>query len=301
MIRSFGILVVCGSLLGLFSPLITPLFLPHQLTLAWLCDLASHWQWLYMLLLVLGLLLLAPKNKAWLVSGLALALPFLTASPILKTATSSNHSLKVLSSNVHFSNPDLTQLKALATQQNPDVIVICEYTPQHTAFVKAWKDYPYQLLNPADHPFGMAILSRTPLSQPETLQDSLGIQYLSVQREYQQQAIKLIGFHPQPPMTKEQHPVRDQILRQFTSSHHQPTLIVGDFNATPWSTAFTGLAERGFYRTLNLLPTWPTKFQGFMGIPIDQLVASSQWKVVSAKVYPSIGSDHYPVIVEVSL
>lgn len=300
MLKFFGFLLGLASLLGLLSPLLTPLFINHLPTLAWLSDLASHWQWLYVVLLVVSTLLLATQQKKWLASLLLLGLPFFTAAPLLTTAQTSAKPFKIMSANVYFENSDLSRLKALADQEQPDVLVILEFSKQHAEQVKTWAEYPHQILKPATDPFGMAILSRLALSQTETLTDQAGIQHLATQVAYTQ-PIKLISFHPIPPMNQALYATRDALVQQLTSTSSQATLIAGDFNASPWSSAFAGLAAKGFKRTMNLLPTWPTNWQGLMGIPIDQVLASSQWKLIHAKVGPSVGSDHYPVIVEVNL
>ena len=73
-------------------------------------------------------------------------------------------------------------------------------------------------------------------------------------------------------------------------------LVVGDFNATPWSNAFAGPSSRGWRRATGLAPTWPVAWRGVMGIPIDHVLASSAWRVGGARVGPDIGSDHRPVM-----
>lgn len=300
MLKFFGILIGLSSLTGLLSPLMTPLLIHRFPTLAWLFDLASHWQWLYVLLLILSSLLLATKHKGWLTSLVFITLPFFSATPVLKTAETNAKPLKIISANAYFENPDLSRLQTLITQEQPDLVVIVEFAPQHVKQVQAWADYPHQVLQPASGAFGMAILSRLPLSQTKTLTDQAGIEHIATQVAYTQ-PFTLIGLHPLPPLNKKLHQTRDALLQQLTDANGQARLIAGDFNASPWSSALQGLAAKNFYRTLNLLPTWPTSWQGLMGIPIDQVLASTQWKLISAKVGTSIGSDHYPVIVELSL
>ncbi|MFI0398892.1 MAG: endonuclease/exonuclease/phosphatase family protein [Thiolinea sp.] len=301
MLRTVGVLILLASLLGLISPLITPVFMGRLPTLAWLFDLASHWQWLYMLLLILSSLLLAFKQKGWLLSLIALALPFFTASPVLNTAINSTKpSLTLLSSNLLLTNSDLSRIKGLIDQEQPDAIVLAEFANQHVETVKAWADYPYQILQARSGAFGMAILSRLPLSNTQTITDPLGIEHISTQIAYTQ-PIQLIGFHPLPPVDQKAYQIRDELLQQLTNDSSLPILIAGDFNATPWSSAFTGLADKGFKRSMNLFPTWPANFKGFMGIPIDQVLASSQWTLGRAKIGDAIGSDHYPIVVELSL
>lgn len=300
MLRAFGVLILLASLLGLLSPLITPFLIGRAPTLAWLFDLASHWQWLYALLLILSSLLLAFKQKQWLLALTALALPFFTTSPVLNTASSSTKPFKLISSNLLLTNSDLSRIKALIDQEQPEVIVLLEFAQQHVEPVKTWTDYPHQILQARSGAFGMAILSRLPLSNTKTITDPLGIEHISTQVAYTQ-PIQLIGFHPLPPVNQQAYQIRDTLLQQLTNDSSLPTIIAGDFNATPWSTAFNGLAAKGFKRCMNLFPTWPANFKGFMGIPIDQVVASPQWSLGRTKIGDNIGSDHYPIVVELNL
>lgn len=302
MLKTLSIVLLLASFLGLTSPLLTPLFTESIPKLAWLLDLASHWQGLYTSLLMLSALCLAFKQKKWLWGLSALALPAFTVSPILNyPVITGSDSLKIISSNVYLGNSDLSRLKTLVDQEQPDVIVLLEFSPQHLAPVKTWTDYPHQILQARSGAFGMAILSRFALSETQIITDSLGIEHIRTQVQASQ-PFQLVGFHPLPPVSEQAYRVRDQLLQDLTKPPYQePSIIAGDFNATPWSSAFQGLAQRGYYRSLNLFPTWPTKLRGIIGIPIDQVLASSHWQLRSTRIGPHIGSDHYPVIVELNL
>lgn len=301
MLKILSIVLLLASFLGLTSPLLTPLFTESAPKLAWLLDLASHWQWLYGLLLVLSILFLASQQKWWLLALITLALPLVTTSPVLSSTTTHTHTFKILSSNVYLDNPDLNRLKILIDQEQPDVIVLLEFSQQHLAPVKTWTEYPHQILQARSGAFGMAILSRFALSETQIITDSLGIEHIRTQVQASQ-PFQLVGFHPLPPVSERAYRVRDQLLQDLTNSpHQQPHIIAGDFNATPWSSAFQGLAKRGYYRSVSLLPTWPTKLRGIIGIPIDQVLASSHWQLLTTRIGPNIGSDHYPIIVKLSL
>jgi endonuclease/exonuclease/phosphatase (EEP) superfamily protein YafD len=77
--------------------------------------------------------------------------------------------------------------------------------------------------------------------------------------------------------------------------------MAGDFNASPWSHAFSGPARAGFHRAAGLLPgTWPGGVH-WAGIPIDQVLASPHWTLISSRVGPDIGSDHRPMITTLGL
>jgi endonuclease/exonuclease/phosphatase (EEP) superfamily protein YafD len=76
-----------------------------------------------------------------------------------------------------------------------------------------------------------------------------------------------------------------------------PTVLAGDLNATPWSSAFSGLAQLGLRRASGFTATWPAVLQGVLGPPNDQALVTQHWAVVARQVGPLLGSDHLPVLV----
>ena len=79
-------------------------------------------------------------------------------------------------------------------------------------------------------------------------------------------------------------------------------VVVGDFNATPWSWA--GRRVQGFLgleRRTSATPTWPTLPWGGALLPIDHVYAGANWKTVEMRRGPSLGSDHYPVVVTLEM
>jgi endonuclease/exonuclease/phosphatase (EEP) superfamily protein YafD len=86
-------------------------------------------------------------------------------------------------------------------------------------------------------------------------------------------------------------------------------ILVGDFNLTPWSFALRQLDRRfGLERRDRFLPTWPARVSldgrvyatpAFM--PIDHVYAGAAWRTVMVRRGPSMGSDHYPLVVDLAL
>jgi endonuclease/exonuclease/phosphatase (EEP) superfamily protein YafD len=86
----------------------------------------------------------------------------------------------------------------------------------------------------------------------------------------------------------------------------------GDFNATPWSWSLRRFdAIEGVRRRTHALATWPTdrvvpwrlrRLRRFVApiLAIDHVYASSDWATVAVRRGPNVGSDHYPVIVELA-
>ena len=92
-------------------------------------------------------------------------------------------------------------------------------------------------------------------------------------------------------------------LAQIVAERPGPLVAVGDFNSTAWSPYFSDLlnqtrlhdARLGF----GLQPTWPTR-QILLRIPIDHALVSEEVTVHDFRAGPDVGSDHFPVILDLS-
>jgi endonuclease/exonuclease/phosphatase (EEP) superfamily protein YafD len=78
--------------------------------------------------------------------------------------------------------------------------------------------------------------------------------------------------------------------------------VVGDLNATPWSWPFRNLIEEGHLRNsqigFGLQPTFSATSMAFLRVPIDHLAHSEALLVRERKLGPSLGSDHFPLLVD---
>ncbi|MGD9889333.1 MAG: endonuclease/exonuclease/phosphatase family protein [Halothiobacillaceae bacterium] len=145
-------------------------FAGQEHALAWLLDLGTHWQWVFLLgLVVFGALAAWLRDRRWLILLLALPLPWLRASPSAPAATHPAATLSILSANLNLDNPDAKALLAIVQQTRPDVVMLLELTPHYAAQLKAWADYPYQALEPEDSPFGMGMVSRVSLHSAQVI------------------------------------------------------------------------------------------------------------------------------------
>ena len=81
-------------------------------------------------------------------------------------------------------------------------------------------------------------------------------------------------------------------------------LLTGDLNTAVWGSNYRLFEEnsglRNASRDFGLLPTWPT-FLPVAMIPIDHVLASEEVGVVTLRTGPHIGSDHLPLIAEISV
>lgn len=270
---------------------------------AWLVDLASHWQWLFLAGLVLGLARALFSTRWCLGFAVLLPLPFWTASPGLPSGQG-EPVLTVASANLHVSTTHIGRLSEWLASADPDVVVLLEVSRALGPQFASLTQYPHQVVHAEDSPFGIAVLSRVPLFSPELRRDAHGIARIEVDLMVKQERIALVAFHPMPPINHHFHAARDKALREIASRLHaagRPALLVGDLNATPWSSAFAGLEAFDLRRTTGLRPTWPAWGHGVFGIPIDHVLASRHWRVLHGEQGPDLGSDHVPLLVRLTL
>lgn len=287
-------------LFGLLLPLLSHLLAGVAGTLAWLIDLASHWQWLFLLGLVVFAGLASWRNKRWAVLLLALPLPWLTASAPAPAGDPQAQVFAVASANVHLDSRNTQALATWLAQEKPDLVVLLEVSPAYAHGLRTLRDYPFQHIVAQDSPFGIAVLSRHPLQQIEVIEDAQGIAHIEAQLQWHGQPVGIIALHPMPPLSPQYHSVRNAKLAALATQAAAsaiPTVLAGDLNATPWSSAYSGLAQLGLRRASGLAATWPAVLQGLLGLPIDHVLVTQHWAVVARQVGPQLGSDHLPVLV----
>ncbi len=108
---------------------------------------------------------------------------------------------------------------------------------------------------------------------------------------------------------------RREFAEYIASLPSETTILAGDFNSTPWSFALLNLERRmGLNRLTHGQLTFPArKYTGdglmdrakevpawFAFAPIDHVFAGSAWRAVKVTRGPKLGSDHYPVVVELA-
>ena len=120
--------------------------------------------------------------------------------------------------------------------------------------------------------------------------------------------LTLLGIHPLSPTDEQRAHERNQQLgfvREWFKSTTGPRVIAGDFNSTPWSYPFRRLvnetgamnSQRGF----GLQASYPVRASALLRIPIDHLLHSDDLAVVDRRLGPALGSDHFPLVVDLAL
>lgn len=261
------------------------------LELAWLVDLTTHWQLVWLTMSGVATAILSVQRRSivpWVPFVLGASLTWFATQPgTLRISQGPHETLTVVSANLHVDNPDLSSLHNWLNAVNPDIVVLQEVSPASALQLKKWSEYETISAIPADDPFGMAVLVRGRPAEVNWRTPEGAPPYVQLDFQAQGTKVRLFGIHPMPPISAEDHFQRSLLMRQLVANAHQaPTLVVGDFNASPWSSA---MPKDTLYRVLPLIPTWRYI------LPIDLIMGTSHWKVVKTGRGPAIGSDHFPV------
>lgn len=296
--------LVVASSAGLWSPLLSHVLAGTDGRLPWLVDLAAHWQWLWLLLLLLAAPIAGLTDRRWWLAVVMAPLPLLTAAPIATRARDAGQDVVIASVNVHLDSVDVHPLEQWLATQQADVVVVLEVSPRYAEGLRTLADYPYQHIAAAYDPFGIALLSRHPIAKVAVIRDAEEPARIDAEIQLPGSCVALTALHPMPPISQEFHyqrNVRMQALARAAVARSMPNLLVGDLNATPWSSAFSGLADLGLRRASGLQPSWPTAGLGVVGIPIDHVLVSPHWRLVESSRGGMPGSDHFPLAARLRL
>jgi endonuclease/exonuclease/phosphatase (EEP) superfamily protein YafD len=153
-----------------------------------------------------------------------------------------------------------------------------------------------------DNGTGLTMFSRYPLERPESLAIGTIVQHaITAGVNVDGRVLTLVAAHPWPPISPAKAVERDRYLARIVSlvrSIDGPVLVAGDLNTTPWSHVFTDFVAAANLTGREPVATWPAPL-GRFGIPIDHILGR-RVAIDSTTVGPSLGSDHRPIIAEIS-
>ena len=93
-------------------------------------------------------------------------------------------------------------------------------------------------------------------------------------------------------------------LKEAVNNIDTNLILLGDLNMTSSSKRFTNfLKETNLYTYSsfkNITSTWPTFLPNYLGIQIDHVLFTNNFKLVNKKIANNFGSDHRPLIVELA-
>jgi endonuclease/exonuclease/phosphatase (EEP) superfamily protein YafD len=219
--------------------------------------------------------------------------------------------LAVLTTNVLQSNRDVDALLRVILDADPDMVLAVEtdewWCSELTASLGT--RYPHVERHPLSTGYGLALLSRLELIDPEVrfVVDEAVPSIRTGVRLRAGSIIDLYCVHPRPPSLQQGSTERDLelvLVAREIKERGRPAILVGDLNDVAWSpsslqfTRVGGMLDprrgRGFYNT------YPARLPGFR-YPLDYVFSTPHFDVARMKVLRRFGSDHLPLLAELHL
>ncbi|TCL67481.1 endonuclease/exonuclease/phosphatase (EEP) superfamily protein YafD [Mariniflexile fucanivorans] len=318
---SIAVLVVVSSILSVFrnteSRYLKMLDFPRiQFFLVTLVCLiivffVFKFRYWYNYLIIFALLLGLVINGRYLINYT----PFVaTTVPSQNFLNPNDELISILIVNVKMSNRNMQPLLEQIDIKKPDLLLAME--------IDTWLDrqlhsiemlYPYskEIIN--EVAYGMVLYSKFPL-------DKLKVDYVnnknvplieSMLTLLNGKKVDLYCVHPVPPAhfknlpdNEGQHEIAMKKLGKQIESKNSPTIVMGDLNDVVWSNVdeltntknllFDIRTGRGFYNSYNaenFLMRWP----------LDHVYVTKEFRLKKIERLDYIGSDHFPIYVELVL
>lgn len=277
----------------------------------WMLDLLSHWpKHLALAALVVGSV--AGARRMRIAAGAAAAVVAVNGAMVIglggfampQTAPAGATEIRVVSANVHGSMAAVERVALLARDYGADVVALYEVPASLTAIETraAFVGLP-NLSLPSRTPDGFFLFRRSLLATngPEainvtTFDDSNGVILRTAVA-----GVQVVTTHPPSPGRPHLKWDRDRQLAQLGEGldQAQPFLVMGDFNATPWSAAY-GKAPGMRAGDPRFEGTFPA-FLGPLGLPIDHIRFGGGLVLTDYRTGPDTGSDHLPLFATFAL
>ncbi len=229
--------------------------------------------------------------------------------------------LRVMSVNLLYGRGDPDRLMAQIEDEDPDVVLIQEFTPDlEGRFAEMMGErYGYSVMRARTDAFGVAVFSRYGfVGEPEVWRGDHGgfVPIVECMLDVEGRKVGVWDVHVVPPTSigwvieQRSHiaAIAERVDARFARGDLDGIVVGGDFNAVSGSNhvreiraSAGGLVEAHAVVGVGAGSTWAArgKRSWFPGIRIDNVFVGGGLVPVRSVVGEGIGSDHYPVVVDV--
>jgi endonuclease/exonuclease/phosphatase (EEP) superfamily protein YafD len=222
-------------------------------------------------------------------------------------------SFRLAVSNILMENDRYDLWRSVIAAADPDVVVALEVDDKWMSALGPLRGtHPHVASRVQDNCYGMAVFSRLPLEGAEVryLADKETPSIRVTVRLRNGRPVRLYALHPKPP-----EPLRNQdsaprdaelvlVAKEIANAPPEPTVVCGDLNDVAWSDT-----TRTFLRVSGLLD--PRVGRGLLNtynagnpvfrFPLDHVFHSNHFKLFRLARLAKVGSDHFPVLIELNL
>lgn len=315
---AYRVLVLPGAIAYLFAVSIVVLAADRF----WLVDLLTF-AWPYVIaagaLLVVAALV-TRRVKAISIAAVGLAIAIIPAAdvPTARTAAAGS-GLKVLTANLYVDNAENPSVFIdLLNREKPDIVVLQETRAQWEQALSASRLYPYESSTDIRERESIKVYSRLPIRAETELkraftEEDAYKQPLRLELDLGGKPLFLYAFHPETPRRLWQWRDRNAYLSAAADAvkgdlEKAPVIVAGDWNTPTWSPFFRNfLKQAGLASTAGGWLQPITRFSmkldaiAYIGASIDHVAVSPDIFLRERRVGPPFGSNHLPVIADLTL
>jgi endonuclease/exonuclease/phosphatase (EEP) superfamily protein YafD len=213
-----------------------------------------------------------------------------------------------MSFNLLSTNESYNEVIEYIVASDPDVVLLHESSrPWEVAMESSDLGYEVVKGRSEDLIFGTLVLTRQTVDASsfgfaEGDGRAIALTYLP---EGWPEPVQILSSHPVAPTSGERAGLRDAQLgfaAEWAGQQQGAYMVVGDLNASPWSSPFRGLVSDGGLRNsqlgFGLQPSFSARTIFPLRVPIDHLLHSDDLRVTDRRLGPPMGSDHFPLVVD---
>lgn len=220
--------------------------------------------------------------------------------------------IRLVISNVLMENREKGRWLSVIRNANPDVLAAVETDAWWVETASDLEEsLPYAVEIPQDDTYGMLVRSRLPIRSHEVrhfVEEAVPSIEVTVELA-SGEPVRILVLHPRPPRPDIQ---QDSRLRDAelvmagreVAGWDEPTIVAGDLNDVAWSHSTTlfqqlsGLLDprigRGLFSTFHADHWW-------LRYPLDHVFHSDDLALVDIERLPSVGSDHFPMLIQLAV
>ncbi len=214
--------------------------------------------------------------------------------------------IKLISCNIYQFNTEYRRFVELIQKEQPDIFLTMESNSDWEREMRVLeKDYPNYEKVTLENTYGMHFYTKLKLHRVQT-HYFVAEDVPSMEAELETRdghRFIFFGVHPPPPSPTEEENSKERdgdllSVAKRVRDYQLPVVVTGDFNNVAW--AKSSILFRKTSRLIDarigrgILATFHTRYW-FFRIPLDLLFHSPGIFIDKLFIYPSIGSDHYPV------
>ena len=220
--------------------------------------------------------------------------------------------VRIVISNVCRDNRQFERWRSVVRAEHPDLIVAVEVDRTWDAQLEVLcREYPHCVRLPQPNTYGLALFSRWPLRTTKVrhlVEDDVPSLFASLDLPCGE-PVRFVVLHPRPPrpdigqdsVFRDAELVRaGRVVRRFRT----PVIIVGDLNDVAWSRTTDLFQQIAHVRDprvgRGIFPTYHAD-HWFLRYPLDHVFHSRQFDLVELRRLPHVGSDHFPILIELAL